>query len=82
MTKHELAGLILTWTSGSVKVVLAVAFLWGVYRIDDGGRMLKDVQTSVNSIKGSIGELKDTVTALTNEQIMDHRAIATLQDRH
>jgi len=74
VTKFELL-------DATIKVILAGAFCWGIYTLDMGGATLKDVQTSVNSIKGSIGQLKDTVTALANEQKLDHRAIADLQDK-
>jgi hypothetical protein len=40
-----------------------------MFRLDDGGRMLADVQLSVNDIKSTMGDLKSTVASLSRQRL-------------
>jgi hypothetical protein len=63
------------------KIFTVALIVWAAYSIDSGGKMLADVQLSVNAIKSSMTDMTNNVTALSRDQVLDHRAIATLQDR-
>jgi hypothetical protein len=67
-------------TTLTFKAFPAIIFIWGIYQLDDDGKMLSSVQVSVNDIRNSLGTLKSEVASMARGTSQNARDIARLQE--